>query len=59
MSGQSLYRDVDLIFNDQREYKNGNALVVRTVLENIHDTTIYIPNFYSNGEKVIGEQGRS
>ena len=42
---RDVVEDVDLIFNDQREYKNGNTPVVRTVFEQLRDEAIYIPAF--------------
>lgn len=37
--------DVDLIFNDQREYKNGSTPVVRTVFEKLNDISIHVTTF--------------
>ncbi len=46
--------DADLIFNDRREYKNGNTLVVRTVFERLGDETVCIPDF--NTRAVYGKK---
>ncbi len=35
--------NVDLIFNDWEEYKNGNTLVVQSVFEQLDDASIHIP----------------